>query len=339
MARNLQDRPMHSQPHPDAGPAMKLHQMRYLVAVAGCGSVRAASRALGITQSAITQALRELEEGHRLALFERQSSGIVLTPAGRTLLRHAQLITGQMAQAEDEMARLRDTCAVARLCVGVTPWVGQSLLPHVLRAFRAELPQVRLELFEGLSAVAHPRLREGTLDLLIGRVPSGPSGGDLHGTPLFRYDATVVARTGHPLAGARSLAELMDCDWLLNYTPPEEDDLVRRLFLRHGLPVPVGHIHLVHSASLLLHLIAHSDMLSFCPWPLIESGVPQGTLVPLSLREQFEPHTVGVVQRGHGPLPWVAERFVHHLMEQVHACRHSPDPVLQRVFRSIDVLA
>ena len=70
MARNLQDRPMNSQPHPDAGPAMKLHQMRYLVAVAGCGSVRAASRALGITQSAITQALRELEEGHRLALFE-----------------------------------------------------------------------------------------------------------------------------------------------------------------------------------------------------------------------------------------------------------------------------
>ncbi|MHC3434701.1 LysR family transcriptional regulator [Delftia lacustris] len=114
---------MHSQPHLDAGPAMKLHQMRYLVAVAGCGSVRAASRALGITQSAITQALRELEEGHRLALFERQSSGIVLTPAGRTLLRHAQLITGQMAQAEDEMARLRDTCAVARLSVGVTPWV------------------------------------------------------------------------------------------------------------------------------------------------------------------------------------------------------------------------
>ena len=171
---------------------MKLHQMRYLVAVAGCGSVRAASRALGITQSAITQALRELEEGHRLALFERQSSGIVLTPAGRTLLRHSQLITGQMAQAEDEMARLRDTCAVARLCVGVTPWVGQSLLPHVLRAFRAELPQVRLELFEGLSAVAHPRLREGTLDLLIGRVPSGPSGGDLHGTPAYRANLVKV---------------------------------------------------------------------------------------------------------------------------------------------------
>ncbi len=335
----MQDRRMTPAALPDPGPAMKLHQMRYLVAVAGCGSVRAASRSLGVTQSAITQALRELEEGRRLALFERQSSGIVLTPAGSALLRHARLITAQMAQAEEEMARLRDDGAAARLCVGVTPWVGQSLLPHVLRTFRAELPQVRLELFEGLSAVAHPRLREGTLDLLIGRVPAGPSGGDLQATPLFRYDATVVARAGHPLAGARTLAHLMDCDWLLNYTPPEEGDLVDRLFLRHGLPVPTGHIHLVHSASLLLHLIAHSDMLSFCPWPLIESGVPQGALVPLALKEQFEPHTVGVVQRGHGRLPWVAERFVHHLMEQVRACRHSADPVLQRVFRSIDVLA
>ena len=335
----MQDRPMTSLPLPDAAPAMKLHQMRYLVAVAGCGSVRAASRALGVTQSAITQALRELEEGHRLALFERQSSGIALTPAGHALLRHAQLITAQIAQAEDEMARLRDHGAATRLSVGVTPWVGQSLLPHVLRAFRAELPQVRLELFEGLSAVAHPRLREGTLDLLIGRVPQGASAGDLHGTPLLRYEATVVARAGHPLAGARSLAALTDCDWLLNYTPPEEEALVQRIFLRHGLPAPAGRIHLVHSASLLLHLVAHSDMLSFCPWPLIECGAPQGRIVPLALQEPFEPHTVGVVQRGHGRLPWVAERFVHHLMEQVRACRHSPDPVLQRVFRSIDVLA
>lgn len=334
----MQDRPMTSPPPPDAAPAMKLHQMRHLVAVAGCGSVRGAARALGVTQSAVTQSLRELEEGQRLALFERRSSGIALTPAGLALLRHAQLVTAQIAQAEDEMARLRDNGAVARLSVGVTPWIGQSLLPHVLRAFRAELPQVRLELFEGLSAVAHPRLREGTMDLLIGRMPAS-GGGDLHGTPLLRYEATVVARAGHPLADVRSLAALTDCDWLLNYTPPEEEALVQRIFLRHGLPAPAGRIHLVHSASLLLHLVAHSDMLSFCPWPLIECGAPQGRIVPLALHEPFEPHTVGVVQRGHGRLSWVAERFVHHLMEQVRACRHSPDPVLQRVFRSIDVLA
>lgn len=318
---------------------MKLHQIRYLVAVADCGSVRAAARSLGVTQAAVTQGLRELEASHRLPLFGRQSSGMVLTPAGRALLRHAQLITGQIEQAEAEMALLRGSQAATRLSVAVTPWIAQSLLPHVLKTFRAELPDVQLELFEGLSAVAHPRLREGSLDLLIGRIPAASPHSDLHGTPLFRYEAAVVTRTGHPLAQARSLAELMDCDWLINYAPQEEQSLMERLFLRHGLPVPARHIHLVHSASLLLHLVEHSDMVSFCPWPLIETEGPHGRLVPLRLKETFDPHVVGVVQRGHGPLPWAAQRFVHHLQAQVQACRHTSEPLLQRVFRSIDVLA
>ncbi len=324
---------------PTAPAQMKLHQIRYLVAVAGCGSVRAAARSLGVTQAAVTQGLRELESAHRLPLFERQSSGMVLAPAGRALLRHAQLITGQIEQAEAEMAQLRGSQTATRLSVAVTPWIAQSLLPHVLQSFRQELPEVQLELFEGLSAVAHPRLREGSLDLLIGRVPSDSTQGDLHATPLFRYETAVVTRIGHPLAQARSMAELMECDWLINYAPQEEAALLERLFLRHGLPVPARHIHLVHSASLLLHLVEHSDMVSFCPWPLIETEGPHGRLVPLRLRETFDPHTVGVVQRGHGALPWAAQRFVHHLQAQVQACRHTSDPLLQRVFRSIDVLA
>lgn len=318
--------------------SMKLHQIRYLVALAECGSVRAAARTLGVTQAAVTQGLRELEEAHRLPLFQRHSSGMVLTAAGQVLLRHAQLVTGQLEQAEAEIAALRDPQAHIRLSVAVTPWIAHSLLPPVLASFRAELPQVRLELFEGLSAVALPRLREGSIDLLIGRVPTGSAAQDLHATPLFRYEAAVVARTEHPLVQARSLHELHDCDWLLNYTPSEESAIFEKLFLRHGIAVPTRRIHLVHSASLLLHLVAHSDMVSFCPWPLIETEGPHGRITPLRLQEPFEPHTAGVLQRGHGPLPFAAQRFVAHLLQQVHACQHTADPQLQRVFRSIDVL-
>lgn len=318
---------------------MKLHQIRYLVAVADCGSVRAAARALGVSQASVTQGLRELEDAHQLPLFARQSTGLSLTAAGQLLLRHAHLIHGQMAQAEADMARLRADQPSTRLSLGVTPWVAHSLLPQTLQALRQELPGLQLEIFEGLSAVALPRLRDGTLDLLIGRLPAGCPPGDLHMRPLFRYDMAVVARAGHPMAGARSLAELGGCDWLLNYTPPEEMAMVDRLFGRHGLPVPQGRIHLVHSAALLVHLVAHSDMLSFCPWPMIEAEGHQGRLVPLPLQEPFEPHEAGVVQRGHGPLPGVAQRFVHHLLAQAHACRQATDPHVQRLAHSIDILA
>ena len=61
--------------------AMKLHQMRYIAAVAAHGSIRAAARALGVTQAAVTQGMRELEADCQLALFTRHSAGIGLTPA------------------------------------------------------------------------------------------------------------------------------------------------------------------------------------------------------------------------------------------------------------------
>lgn len=314
---------------------MKLHQIRYLIAVAECGSVRAAARGLGVTQAAITQGLRELEEEQQLPLFERQATGMALTLAGRALLRHAQLIHTQMEQAEAEMAQLRHCGAQTPLSVAVTPWLAQSLLPEVLRRFREELPQVRLELFDGLSALAHPRLRSGTLDLLVGRIT--PACSDLHATPLFRYELAVVARAGHPLSGARSLEQLLDSDWLLNYTPPEADTLMQGLFLCHDMPVP-PRIHLAHSPSLLLELIAHSDMLSFVPWPLIEALGMQGRIVPLPLQQSFAPRTAGLVQRGTGALSWPAQRFVAHLLSVVHDCAHSPDPMVQRVLRSIDLL-
>lgn len=317
---------------------MKLHQIRYLVAVAEHGSIRAAARALGMTQAAVTQGVRELEADCRLPLLVRRSSGIALTEAGKALLQHAHIIVEQIGKAEAEMARQRDAGAASRLSIGVTPWVAHSLLPLALQAFRREMPQVQIELFEGLSAVAHPKLREGALDLLIARIPSAQALGDLQATPLFAYESTVTARAGHPRAQARTLAELLDCDWLLNYTPQEQEALFHQLFGQHGLPVPRQRIHMAHSATLMLHLVGQSDMLTFCPWPLIEAEGARGRLVPLPLRESFTPHTVGILRRRHDSLSWAAQRFLAHFSEQVQLGKTSSDPALQRVFRSIEVL-
>lgn len=317
---------------------MKLHQIRYLVAAAHHGSIRAAARALNVTQAAVTQGVRELEAENQLPLFIRRSSGIVLTEAGKALLQHAQIITEQMGKAEADMARLRDASSVSRLSIGVTPWVAQSLLPQVLLSFRQEMPQVQLEIFEGLSAVAHPKLRDGALDLLIARVPTTAVLSDLQVTPMFSYEAVVTGRKGHPRAREQSLSQLLDCDWLLNYTPTEEHALLHHLFGQHHLPVPHQRIHLAHSASLMLNLVRQSDMLTFCPWPLIECDGASGHLVPLPLRETFTPHTVGVLRRRHDSLSWAAQRFMAHFTEQVQVGKSSTNPVLQRVFRSLDVL-
>lgn len=317
--------------------AMKLHQMRYIAAVAAHGSIRAAARALGVTQAAVTQGMRELEADCQLALFTRHSAGIGLTPAGRDLVQHAQRILEQMHQAEQDLARHRDAGAPQRLSIGVTPWVAQTLLARVLPPFCAEMPHVQLELFDGISALSYPKLHEGSLDLMIGRIAAPEEMQGLQSTPLFTYEATVLARAGHPRAGAASIHELLDADWVLNFGPGGEKELMEQLFTQHGAAVPRHHIHLAQSASLMLTLVQKTDMLTFCPWPLAETASLRGSMVALQLREQFAPRTVGIIRRSNQTPTLAAQRFLAHFAQQVRASVHSDDAELRRLFYSVEL--
>jgi molybdate transport repressor ModE-like protein len=316
---------------------MKLHQLRYLVAVAADGSIRAAARSLGMTQAAVTQGLRELEAGCQVALLSRGSGGIALTAAGQELLEPAQRLLAQVQQAEAALARHRDGTSTQRLAVGVTTWVAQTMLARVLPPFRAELPHVQLEFFDGLSALTYPRLRDGSLDLMIGRIAPPEAMEGLQATPLFSYDITVVARKGHPRSGARSVGELLDQDWILNFTPSERAALVDNLFGQHGFAAPRNRIHLAHSASLMLTLVQQTDMLSFAPWPLVETEPLRTALAPLPVRESFRSSRVGIVRRANEAPSHAATRFLAHFTQVVRDCVASEDPQLRRVFRSVEL--
>jgi molybdate transport repressor ModE-like protein len=317
---------------------MKVHQLRYLAALASHGSIRAAARALGLSQATVTQGLRELEAGAQVALLTRSHGGVGFTAAGQDLLADAQRVLAQLRQAEDTLARHRDTGGQERLSVGLTPWVAQTLMARVLPAFRAELPHVQLALFDGLPSQAYPQLREGHLDLMIGRIAPDDAMAGLQATPLFSYDMTVVARRGHPRAQARSIAELLEDDWVLTFTPGERAALMDKLFVQHGLAPPKHRIHLAHSALLVQTLVQQTDMVSFCPWPLVETEGLRHSLVALQLRERFEAHVVGIVRRAQEAPSHAASRFIALFLEQVQAWVRSDAPALRRVLHSVELL-
>lgn len=318
---------------------MKVHQLRYLVTLAAEGGIRAAARALNLSQATVTQGLRELEADARVSLLNRRSGSVTFTSAGQELLEHAQRVLAQLRMADDALARHRDSGSVERLSVGITPWVAQTLMSRVVPAFRAELPHVQLELFDGLSALAYPKLRERQLDLMIGRIASPDAMLGLQSQPLFSYEMTVVARRGHPLVEADSIAQLLTTDWILNYTPGEQAAMLDNLFVQHGVIPPLQRIQLAHSASLMLTLVQQTDMVTFCPWPLVETNGLRQTLVALPLRERFRTNVVGIDRHAHEASSHAATRFIALFLEQVKAWPSSDTPELRRVLHSVDVLA
>lgn len=101
---------------------------------------------LNVSQSAVTTAIREIEEMLELQLFERQSRGVELTDAGRRFLSHAYNV---LSAADEAMRMPREAAAIAgRLGIAATYTVLGYFLPHHLKRFTERYPNIEVNVHE-----------------------------------------------------------------------------------------------------------------------------------------------------------------------------------------------
>lgn len=316
---------------------MKLHQLRALVMIADCGSIRAAARKLTISQTAVAKALRELEEHLQLPLLVRNANGVALTLYGQSLLQHARQMLCQLERAQLELAHLSDQ-AEGQLRLGISPWMGLTLLSEVVTLFRERMPRVRLEIFEGLMAVALPRLRDGTMELAVGLVSALLPRPEFVSEPMFSYQMSVVARHDHPLQGSRSIHELLEQDWVVNYPDASHDSLMTEIFWQHGAQIDVQRVQRAQSLQLTLSLIEQTNMLSYIPQPILTVPMYSERVQRLELTETFATDTIGIVTPRNAQLGVAAQCFVDCLLQVIRRRARSARKEDVRLFDTLELL-
>lgn len=137
--------------------SITLRQLKYFVAVAEIGRISHAAVQLSISQSAVTTAIRELEETVQRQLFERHSQGVELTNAGRRFLTHAYAVLA----AADTALRLPDEEASIEgsLTIAASYTVLGYFLPHHLQRFSQLHPGIEIKIHE----VARESIEEGLI--------------------------------------------------------------------------------------------------------------------------------------------------------------------------------
>ncbi len=135
--------------HADGWAGLDLRHLAALEAVAHAGSFAKAAAGLGYTQPAISQQIAALERIVGQRLFERQSGPkpVTLTEAGELLLRHAEAIQARLSAAQADMDALAAGTA-GTLRVGTFQSVAARILPELVVRFRAEWPDVEVQLTE-----------------------------------------------------------------------------------------------------------------------------------------------------------------------------------------------
>lgn len=183
--------------------SLTLDRLRILVTIADTGSFSAAGRKLGRAQSAISQAVANLENGQGVTLFDRSKFRPTLTDVGRVLVAQARTVLSGAARFEAVAAGTRAGLE-PELTVAIDPLVPTTAFIDSLRALRAEFPLLPVSFStEGLGG-AERRLRRGdaalALCILLPAVPD-----DVAALPLLGIDPrsrsiadAPPGRTGSP---------------------------------------------------------------------------------------------------------------------------------------------
>ena len=213
--------------------ALDSHALTLFCAVARCLNFRQAAEQLHMTQPPLSRAIRLLEDRLGTRLFERDTQGVALTPAGRTLLPQALHILDLLDIAQTS---LRQDSAPARLRLGLTSSVEAGLFRPLLAALGKQLGTMRLE----LTAAPSPRLvaavRKGQLDAALLALPSATF--ELAVQPLARQPMMLALPAGHRLAKKRkvSLDDIAaeSIYWFERARQPAFFDHCQEIFRRHG---------------------------------------------------------------------------------------------------------
>jgi DNA-binding transcriptional LysR family regulator len=176
---------------------VELRQLEYFAAVARHRHFTRAADELYVTQSALSQQVRRLEEELGLALLLRTSRGVELTPAGADLLARAESILAEVERARSDMD---EHAGVSRGLVRVAATTGDALrLPRALASFHAEHPGIRIGLRQGSSGEVVELVRKGAADLaVIGTLASDAPG--LESVVVAEEDLCLACAPGDPLA-------------------------------------------------------------------------------------------------------------------------------------------
>lgn len=238
---------------------MDIRQLKCFVAVAEAGRFSEASKVLFVTQSAVSQQIRLLEEELGTQLFVRRSHCAELTESGMELLPLARNVLQGVEECRDRMADLKGL-KCGTLDIGLTfslePYIRETMLD-----FMSRYPNVKVNAHYKQLTELLGMLRENRIDIMFSMMPTSPHE-FITSVPLTEYRLAAIMRKTHPLAGKKSLcfADLLPHRLIL-----PEKGLRDRNAIESFVHTKTGNLNvvaLVSDVNALMNLLQESNYIS-----------------------------------------------------------------------------
>ena len=272
----------------------------------------------GVSQSAASQALQELERQLDITLLDRSTRPLAITEAGRLYLDFCKDVLRRQEDFHAALDRLKHqvegTVRVASIYS-----VGLSEMSQLEQHFSNRFPEARLQVEYLRPEKVYEAVLADRVDLGLVSYPEGTR--EITSIPWRREEMVVVAALQHPLAGLTSVEprDLNGVDFVGFDEELPIQQAVKRFFEDHGVhPNMVMHFD---NLQMIKEAVMHRVGVSIMPVRVVQSEVSQGrlTALPIANTPLFRP--LGIIHRKKKRFQRAAAAFLEMLQE-------NPAPVL-----------
>lgn len=288
-------------------------------------SVVGAARELHITQSAVSQRLKKLEQELGVLLFTRLHKRLVPTGEGQRLYEWIAPFIEGLEEGLHQIRRARDVPG-GWLRVGAPVEFGQRVLPPIFAAFRALYPEVRFQLELGHPNVLLPLVQEGKLDVTFVDIFSQ---GWSHPSVLSSFNITPVFAEALVLIGSAEYCEAWnvpchceDPHLLLESSfiaYKKEAPSIKSWFAHHFASSSMRQIQLdlalvVESVRAAITAVKHNMGLAIIPSQIVENEIQSGEMVQICTSVEPILNRISIVQYSDSVPTLTQKKFVHFCM-------------------------
>ncbi|HEY1607746.1 MAG TPA: LysR substrate-binding domain-containing protein [Paraburkholderia sp.] len=268
---------------------LKARHLRLLVTIDTYRNLTQVADVTHVTVPAVSKSLAELERGIGLTLFSRTAQGLVPTPYGDCLIRHARDMLTILHQARDELKAL-SSGTEGKVHIGMLPASASVLLSHALSLLKERSPGTNVLVTEGTKGSLLPELWQGHLDLVVGRLPPPDTLGSFEEKELLEEPVTLMTGRHHPLARRKTLtwSDLLPFPWILPPIGSILRDPLERALEAHDVPLTNNYIETLSMHVARAHLQISDFIAVMAGTPVGDTTQPLHTL-PLSLPRLLRP--------------------------------------------------
>ncbi len=253
----------------------------------------------GISQSAVSQQVRALEERYGVVLVERGRRNFAVTPEGEAFLLAARGIVEAWHRIEQDIGRMRDVVA-GPLTVATVYSIGFHELPPYLEEYRRRFPEVDLQVHYRRSNQVYADVSENRADLGLVAYPQERKGVEIE--PAWRDRLVVICPPGHPLAKRSALdLKAIDGQRFISFEP----DLPTRKAIDAMLAqagVAVKEVVEFDNIETVKRGVLIENAISIVPSESVRSEVESGALVRIPIHGKSVWRPLGIVRRRSRPV-------------------------------------